>query len=101
MPSLLEKVLHVALQKVTVQLYMKDDIDKRFFDELYKHKEEAEASIGQELDWRRLDDKKASSIDIYKYCDVTQASSQEEMFAWYKEYTEKFITFFKPIIKKL
>lgn len=94
-------LLNTVEKKITVQLYMKDDIDKRFFDELYKYKDDAEASIGQELDWRRLDDKKASSIDIYKYCDVTKASSQEEMFAWYKEYTEKFITFFKPIIKKI
>lgn len=78
---------------------MKEDINKEFFDELYKHKEDAETAIGQQLDWRRLDGKKASSIDLYKYCNLSD--SHEELFAWYREYTEKFINFFKPIIKKL
>ena len=32
---------------------------------------------------------------------VFDSSKQEEIFAWYREYTEKFISFFKPIIKKL
>ena len=92
-------LLNTVEKKITIQLYMKEDIDKKFFDELYKHKEEAETAIGQTLDWRRLDDKKASSIDLYKYCDLSE--SHEKLFEWYKEYTEKFILFFKPIIKKI
>ena len=92
-------LLNTVEKKITIQLYMKDDIDKKFFDELYKYKEEAEIAIGKPLDWRRLDDKKASSIDLYKYCDLSE--SHEELFEWYKEYTEKFILFFKPIIKKI
>lgn len=97
-------LLNTVEKKITVQLYMKDDADKKIFDALFIHKEEAEASIGKKLDWRRLDDKKASSIDLYKYCDLSSSassSSHETLFAWYREYTEKFISFFKPIIKKL
>ena len=60
-----------------------------------------DAAIGVALDWRRLDDKKASSIDYNKIIDVTNPDKQEEIFAWYREYTEKFIRFFKPIIKTL
>jgi hypothetical protein len=99
--------MHIALlvntteQKATIQLYMWDDAEKKYFDAIEKHKDEAEASIGQKLTWRRLDGKKASTIDLYKKCDLTSASGQEEIFAWYREYTEKFINFFKPIIKKL
>ena len=99
--------MHIALlvntreQKATIQLYIWDDAEKKYFDVLVNYKDDAEASIGQKLTWRRLDGKKASTIDLYKKCDLTSASGQEEIFAWYREYTEKFISFFKPIIKKL
>lgn len=87
--------------KVTIQLYMPDDADKVYFDALLLHKEEAEATLGVKLDWRRLEGKKASSIDYSQVFDVTNPSEQEKIFAWYKEYTEKFIGFFKSIIKKI
>jgi hypothetical protein len=88
-------------QKTTIQLYMPEDADKIFFDALLSHKDEAEATLGVKLDWRRLEGKKASSIDYSQGFKVTDPDKQEEIFAWYKEYTEKFISFFKPIIKKL
>jgi hypothetical protein len=102
-----KSAMHIALlvntreQKATIQLYIWDDAEKKYFDVLVNYKDDAEASIGQKLTWRRLDGKKASTIDLYKKCDLTSASGQEEIFAWYREYTEKFISFFKPIIKKL
>ena len=98
--------MHIALlvntreQKVTVQLYMWDDAEKKNFDTFYKYKEEAEEKLGK-LAWRRLDGKKASTIDLYKKCDLDNPNAWNEIFAWYKDYTEKFITFFKPIIKKM
>lgn len=88
-------------QKVTIQLYMPDDTDKVYFDALLLHKEEAEATLGVKLDWRRLDGKRASSIDYSQVFDVTNPAKQEEIFGWYKEYTEKFIGLFKPIVKKI
>ena len=97
---------HIALlvntkeQKITVQLYMSNDIDKKNFDTLIKYKKEAEHAIGEELDWRRLDDKKASIIALYKNCNLSKAS-KDDLFEWYKEYTERFIKFFKPLIMKL
>lgn len=99
--------VHIALllntreKKVTIQLYIWDDAEKKYFDELVKHKEKAEEAIGQKLAWRRLEGKKASTIDLYKSCDLTNPAAHEEIFAWYKEYTEKFISFFKPILKNL
>ena len=94
-------LLNSREQKLTVQLYIGNDLEKKNFDMLLKYKEEAETSIGQSLDWRRLDGKKTSTIDLYKICDLTKKSSQQELFAWLKDYTEKFIVFFKPIIKAL
>ncbi|WP_273390611.1 DUF4268 domain-containing protein [Barnesiella viscericola] len=94
-------LLNAREQKITIQLYLGDDIDKNYFDALYKHKEEAEAAIGEKLDWRRLEGKKTSTIDLYKRCDFTKKTTQMELFEWFKEYTEKFVSYFKPIIKAL
>ena len=99
---------HVALlintreNKATVQMYMTEDSDKIYFDALEKNREEAENAIGTKLEWRRLDGKKASTIDVYKLnCDFANSSKQQEVFVWYKDFTERFIKYFKPIIKKL
>ena len=64
-------------------------------------KNEAETAMGETFDWRRLDSKKTSTVDLFKKCDFTKKSSQTELFEWLKEYTERFVSFFKPIIKKL
>lgn len=99
--------IHISLllnkpeQKATIQLYMSDDADKTYFDALFLHKDEAEKSIGVPLDWRRLDDKKASTIDIYKKGILNDSVKREEIFEWYREFTEKYIKFFKPLVKKL
>ena len=101
--------MHIALllntreQKVGIQLYLWNDAEKKYFDAIAKYKDEAEKQIGHSLLWRRLDGKKASTIDLYKKCKlkVKGASEQETIFAWFREYTEKFIVFFKPVIKEL
>ena len=48
-----------------------------------------------------LDGKKASSIDLVKHFNLNDASVRDQIFAWYKDYTEKFINYFKPIVKTL
>lgn len=94
-------LMNTREQKAAVQLYIRDNDEKKNFDKLYSHKEEAEASIGVKLDWRRLEEKKASTIDYSRNCKVTDAGKLEDIFTWYREYTEKFIKFFKPVIKDL
>ena len=94
-------LLNTREQKVTVQLYIWDDVDKVIFDALEKYKNEAEKQIGCSLTWRRLDGKKTSTIDLYKKCKLKSPSDQEAIFVWYREYTERFISFFKPIINKM
>lgn len=97
----IDLLLNKREQKATIQLYMWDDAEKKIYDALLKHKEEAEEKIGEKLMWRRLDGKKASSIDLIKKCNLNDLDVQQEVFSWYKEYTEKFITYFKPILKKI
>lgn len=88
-------------QKATIQLYIWDDAEKKYFDSLLPYKAEAADKISLDLTWRRLDGKKASTIDLYKKVNLKNPAAWDEIFSWYREYTEKFITFFKPIIKKL
>ena len=89
-------------QRATIQLWMADDAEKKYFDALFEYKEQAEENIGQTLTWRRMDGKKASSIEIYlNDCGITERSNWNTIFAWYREYTEKYIKFFKPIVKNL
>lgn len=95
-------LINTRENKATVQMYMSEDSEKVYFDALEKNREEAENAIGTKLEWRRLDGKKASTIDVYKLnCDFSNISNQQEVFAWYKDFTERFIKYFKPIIKKL
>lgn len=95
-------LLNKKEQKATIQLWMANDADKRQFDALLAYKEQAETSIGHQLGWRRLDGKKASSIELYlNNCGISDPSKRNKIFSWYREYTEKFVTFFKPIIKSL
>ena len=85
--------------KITTQLYINDDIEKKLFDALLVYKEKATSEICQNLDWRRLDGKKSSTIDLVLNCDLSDKSKHNELFEWLKVNTEKFITFFKPILK--
>ena len=94
-------LLNKKVQRATIQLWMANDAEKKQFDALLALKDQAEASIGQQLDWRRIKGK-ASSIDLYlNDCGITDKSKWNGIFAWYREYTEKYVTFFKPIIKNL
>jgi hypothetical protein len=97
----IDLLLNKREQKATIQLYLWDDAEKKYFDALVKYKEEAEKNIGEKLNWRRLEGKKASSIDLVKKFNLNDPAEHDKIFSWYKDYTEKFITFFKPIIKSL
>jgi len=88
-------------QKITIQLYMSDDENKTYFDSLFNQKDDAETAIGRKLDWRRLDGKKLSTIDLSRKFDLGDETKQEEIFQWLKENIEKFVSYFKPIIKDL
>ncbi|MGM9795565.1 MAG: DUF4268 domain-containing protein [Candidatus Aphodosoma sp.] len=87
--------------KITTQLYINDDIEKKLFDALLVYKEKATSEICPNLDWRRLDGKKSSTIDLVLNCDLSDKSKHYELFEWLKVNTEKFIMFFKPILKNI
>jgi hypothetical protein len=96
-------LLNKKVQKATILLVISNDADKKQFDTLLTYKNQAETSIGQQLDWCRKDGKKASTIELnFNNCGITDDKSKwNEIFAWYRKYTEKYVTFFKPIVKNL
>lgn len=95
-------LIYVNIGRATVRLYMSDDLDKTCFDALEKDREKAEKAIGAELVWNRYDEQKVSAVDVHlNNCNFTDATGRQAVFAWYKDYTERFIKYFKPIINKL
>lgn len=94
-------ILNTREEKVGVQLYIDDDAEKQKFDALYLDKDKAEASIGEKLEWCRLDGKKASVINLFHKGDYTKVSQQPKLFEWMRTTTEKYVAYFKPIIKTL
>ena len=55
---------HTGQYKIGMELYIFDN--KGLFDQLHDQKGEIEAALGYQLDWRRLDDKKASRIILFE-----------------------------------
>lgn len=96
----IQLVYSIMKKRATVQLVLHNDTDKKLFDAIIKHKEKAEQYIGHSLTWRRDEGFKNSTIDLYRSCDFDNPAEREAGFVWYKEYAEKFIEFFKPIIER-
>jgi len=75
--------------------------NKAIFDWLYEQKDDFHSKVGQELEWERLDDKRASRIAIYR--DGSIQSNEEELMdikAWHIENLLKFKKVFSSLLKK-
>ena len=75
--------------------------NKALFDWLYEQRDEIHSKLGKELEWERLDDKRASRISIYR--DGSIQSSEEELKeikTWHIENLLIFKKFFISLIKK-
>ena len=96
---------HVALDLVNkencvvVELYISDD--KELFDRLYENKEEIEGKMGLSLDWRRLNDRKASRI-LYKIdgLDFDDHSNYSELMNEMMDKGLLFVNVFKKYVKR-
>lgn len=64
--------------------------NKWMFDELSKYRDEIEQDFGAELEWLRLDDKKACRIQYGKPCDGYQKESWPDYVAWHVEHIQRF-----------
>jgi len=91
---------HIALTLNTQKGYIGCEIyirnDQALFDNLLKHKEEIESTIGVELEWMELPDATASRILYTNPGNPKDKKRWSEYFAWCTDTVEKFSKAFKP-----
>ena len=90
--------------KARTELYIdlgEGEKNKALFDWLYDQREEIHSKLGRELEWERLDGKRASRIAVYR--DGSINSNEEELTeikVWHIENLINFKKIFSPLIKK-
>lgn len=72
--------------------------NKAIFDHLFAQREQIESEFGEPLEWRRLDDKKASIIASSHACDGHDLNQWPETIAWLIEHIRKIHQVFSPRI---
>lgn len=91
-------IVNTVKRSLTTQIWIDDNND--LFDFLYEFKDEIENEIGHGLTWERLDDKKASRIDIYKNFDIKENNDWNEAIKWHLDMACKFQDVFNDKLKK-
>ena len=81
---------------IGVELNIPDN--KALYDKLEVHKDEINAETGLELDWRRLDDKKACRILIEKEFNIDDKEDWPSEFSWLMDTALKMKKAFKKYI---
>lgn len=87
-----------GLREVRVQLEMTraGGVENKFlFDHLYSQRDDIESSFGFPLEWLRLDDKKASRIQLRKEFDGYNREQWQEMIDWLVDHMIKLENAFK------
>ena len=87
--------------KNTVQFCIENKDPKTTFDTLLAYKLDSQKDISPDIDWLRQDNIKRSMIQLSVSFDFMDTSSRQAQFEWFREFTEKFIIFFKDKIKNL
>lgn len=65
------------------------DENKDLFQTFESHKAEIEESVGEELDWQLLPDKKASRIELTRPGNIKKEANWNEYFAWFCDISVK------------
>jgi len=91
--------------KARTEIYLDQgdqEINKMLFDKLKEKEEEIINDFGSQLEWERLDDKRASRIAIYRDGEIDSSDSAlEEIRNWHIENLLKFKMVFPKKIKNL
>ncbi len=89
---------------IRVELYIgrsSREENKWIFDELLKEKEQIEAVFGREIDWRRIDEKKACRIACCEPYDSFDRANWPEMINWMIEYVPKLEKAFQEPLERI
>lgn len=65
------------------------------------HTDIIEKTFGGELDWRRMEKKKESHLELYYDCDPDDRNDWATQHLWLKQEVERLYEMFSPIVKKL
>ena len=97
----LAATLNSVEKKIGVELYIGNDFEKKFFNELEKYKKTITSSIGKAT-WLPLKGKKASRIICYKNnTDPLDESQWAEQNKWIVTKLDEFDNCFRPLLSQL
>jgi len=86
--------------RIECKLYIEENGTERI-QELMRWREEIEEKCGAELEWNKLEEKKASGIAQYRDFNLYNKDKWEEAFKWLKDRLETFHKVFRPKVKKI
>lgn len=87
--------------RVEINMASSDAVtNKVIFDKFYDNKEAIEARFGHELQWQRLDEKKASRVKFSQAVDGYNEENWPQMIEWLVQYFPKLEKAFRPEIEK-
>jgi hypothetical protein len=88
--------------RVEISLQRSDAAENKWvFDQLLAEKDKIEAAFGAALDWRRMDDKKASRIVYAEPFDGFDRGVWPQMIAWLSDYIRKLEAAFSEPLARL
>jgi len=97
----LATTLNSVEKKIGVELYIENDKDKVYFDELEKNKEQINSKIGNAT-WMRLEERKASRIVYYKTNeDPLDENRWEQQHQWLVMKLNEFNNCFRPLLRQI
>lgn len=72
------------------------------YDKLYNTAFElSKTEISPDIVWDRMEGRKMAAVMLKTNGDLNKKGDWEKQFIWFKNYIEKFVIYFKPIIKKI
>ncbi|MBT4733116.1 DUF4268 domain-containing protein [Candidatus Woesearchaeota archaeon] len=91
-----------------VELYFNQDSDKKIIDTMFLHKDEIESKFGKELQWERLDNKKASRIKFDTPEEITESLANwrdsdnwKPRMDWFSDEFDLFYKAISPVWEKV
>ena len=87
---------------INIWLNIQGDQAKENFDKLFELAHEASITeISPDLIWDKMDGRKMAAVMLKAKGDMNKKGDWENQFEWFKVHLEKFIQYFKPIIKRV